>query len=1181
MKKLSIASFLLFFVLCVTVNAQTKGIGIPDRSPNMDAWKGFVSPPRGYGGVPFFWWEGDTLTRDKLTWQLDQMATHHVSSLQINYNHTDKGGLLYGLSAPSKPALFTEKWWDLFGWFMSEAKKRGMTVSLSDYTLGVGQGFAIDAVHKEHPDIEAYGLHCQRFDVSGAVSLSLEESPISIYAYRMNADSTVQGKSAVNLQKYVNGKTLQWKAPKGVWSIFSVYKQLQPNSYDPMHPLSGKAYVQHFFQPFEDHFPELSKGGLNFFFSDELDFHLKGITWDDRFQKEFLQRKGYDITPYLAAMFYDIGDKTPKIRLDYNDVFVTLSEEHFFKPVYMWHQDRGLIFGCDHGGRGRTVNEFGDYFRTQRWNQGPGCDQPKLAKDIIKAKVASSIAHMYERPRVWLEGFHSSGWSTSSADVADALFADFVMGHNLLSLHGLYYSTMGGWWEWAPPCNHYRMPYWQEMPSLLGCSERLSYLLSQGYHCADVAILYPVESLVAGYGNKSVDNAFSLGDKLYGNGLDFDFMDYESLDRAAINNHKLTISGESYSVLIIPSMKALHHSTLVKALAFKRAGGTVICFGDLPEATELAGRNSKEVTQLVQSLFKEKNGAGEGVVFTESEKVLEYINHKFTRDFEIVGAKIDADNIPYIMHRKIGQKDFYALYNVPKGSQCFFRAQGNVEMWDPWTATKKVIPVAKVTDKGTFLETPLANKEIQIFVFDSSAKPQIGETKPETYTKSLNIDGNWSFEQIPVLYNKWGDYYWPATDENISAMVNFVQCKNGDKWEDQQIGYTSRFKLLQNIKSPLSEEELFSEVKNANRWEDLVFSWRWGVKDDYGHQGYHGLKEEMYNDFIRLGVPVHKSTEIVREKNPNGDHCYLLSYVFAPADGEYEVEYGNVLPEDFYVNRTKQSAKATRVALKAGCNEVLLHYLAPCTTYLVFRNSVKKGQFVPGIEKEKPLAMQWNGDLSLLPFDIYSVAKENGTYRFTSAPGLNKAILWAYGDSLLAQTENGKCKVSLLEKRVDGLKKYQIETKPMAKPAEVTLGIKGLQKGFSGTAAFSYPIRQICEKGEISIGDWTKIDGLRCYSGGAWYRKTIHLDASDLGRPMQLDLGDVVSTAHLYINGAEVGLRMTPPWTFDIGKYMKAGDNLLEIKVFNTASNHYESIPTNYRGTVRAGILGPVKIQVE
>ena len=80
-----------------------------------------------------------------------------------------------------------------------------------------------------------------------------------------------------------------------------------------------------------------------------------------------------------------------------------------------------MTFGCDHGGRGQDVTEFGDYFRTMKWNQGPGNDQPHLASNIIKSKVSSSIAHLYQRPRVWLEGFYSSGWQTSGADVADAV----------------------------------------------------------------------------------------------------------------------------------------------------------------------------------------------------------------------------------------------------------------------------------------------------------------------------------------------------------------------------------------------------------------------------------------------------------------------------------------------------------------------------------------------------------------------------------------------------------------------------------------------------------------------------------------------------------------------------------------------------------------------------------------
>lgn len=42
---------------------------------------------------------------------------------------------------------------ELFGWFMTEAGKRGMTISLSDYTLGVGQGSYVDEMLAEDPTL--------------------------------------------------------------------------------------------------------------------------------------------------------------------------------------------------------------------------------------------------------------------------------------------------------------------------------------------------------------------------------------------------------------------------------------------------------------------------------------------------------------------------------------------------------------------------------------------------------------------------------------------------------------------------------------------------------------------------------------------------------------------------------------------------------------------------------------------------------------------------------------------------------------------------------------------------------------------------------------------------------------------------------------------------------------------
>ena len=86
---------------------------------------------------------------------------------------------------------------------------------------------------------------------------------------------------------------------------------------------------------------------------------------------------------------------------------------------------------------------------------------PGRNSDVIKEKVNSSIAHLYQRPRVWLEGYHSSGWGTTLESITIPTSENFVFGANLLILHGLYYSIYGVWWEWAPPDFHFRMPYWE------------------------------------------------------------------------------------------------------------------------------------------------------------------------------------------------------------------------------------------------------------------------------------------------------------------------------------------------------------------------------------------------------------------------------------------------------------------------------------------------------------------------------------------------------------------------------------------------------------------------------------------------------------------------------------------------------------------------------------------------
>ena len=195
-------------------------------STRLEALPGFQNPPAGYGIVPFFWWVGDPLTRERLGWILEQMEGMGVTGYQINYAHTDQGGRSCGLTIPSEPVLFTEAWWTLTGWFLREAKRQGAAISLSDYTLGLGQGWRMDEIIREHPEVVGQVV---QMDQDGKVGIV--------------------------------------KVP---WSL------------DPMHPLSGRLYADKFFGEFDRRFPGEAGKGLNYFFSDELGFGVSGRIWTDR-----------------------------------------------------------------------------------------------------------------------------------------------------------------------------------------------------------------------------------------------------------------------------------------------------------------------------------------------------------------------------------------------------------------------------------------------------------------------------------------------------------------------------------------------------------------------------------------------------------------------------------------------------------------------------------------------------------------------------------------------------------------------------------------------------------------------------------------------------------------------------------------------------------------------------------
>ena len=1136
---------LLSFILLLKQNEIQLGIlNFIDRKFNFNH---FISPPDPFGIVSFYWWVGDKLEKDRLLWQLDQLSGMDICGLQINYCHRDAGGQIYGLPFESDPKQFTGEWWELFGWFLEEAEKRGISVSLSDYTLGApGQGYYTDEILSAYPYLRGGTLTCSVTPLKKGESFRAAASPgrVVLAAYPVTGNDPQA--AGVRLLKET------FTAADGAYLIADIGCKTEPYSIDPMHPDAGRAVIEYFFQCFEDHNPGKAGKALNFFFSDELSFGVRGNLWNPFFRQAFREQKGYDILPLLYGLFADIGPITQKIRLDYYDVVVTLEEKHYFAPIYEWHEARGMTYGCDHGGRGYDVTEFGDYFRTQKYNQGPGNDQPGLASDVVKNKVASSISHLYDRPRTWLEGFYGSGWGTSSGEVWDAVCRNFAMGHNLLSLHGLYYTTHGGFWEWAPPCNHFRMPYWKAMKKVTAGVKRLSYLNTRGVHQCDAAILYPVAAVEGGLdGERAVKTAFSLGRFLYDHGVDFDYMDFQSLNRAEIREGRLHVAGKAYRALILPSMKTVRWENLVQLSRWKAAGGLVLCMGDRPEASDRAGRADAMLNQLVQDLFP--------YTAERAEEILAAMDDAFPRDFRV----LSGEGTPFFQHRLTDQGDLYFVYGLQKGTRCFFRSQGAPVLLDPLEGEAYTLPAGEEAGRGTVLSLPMEKNQAAFLLF-AKKKPAFPGYPACKKEKSLPLPQRWDCEILPSLDNTYGDFALPAEKRKLGPQIRRV-------WIDGRpttLGFGPYCRVTAAISPDTLDKEtealLLSDPERSGvAFSDFYFSLRFGKEKDPGHQGWHGLKKKITDEYLTFGRQVDHHHQYDYEVEQPGGVYYLYTYVYAEKPQRARVLIGSLQPDTVCVNGTPVE---TRADLKAGYNLVTARFSGSGRTYLLLEREAPKA-----FSQKVPLAMTWYQNPNILPMDSRG-GQRLRRVDFETPPGCRTLTFQATG---------------AVEAEVDGCPAFCRETGENAwavelpngnpHPRKVELRIRSETGCFDHGMLFSY-IDCICGPGEIRTGDWGETQGLAFYSGGIKYAQTVVLPALEAGQRVFLDLGEVSAAAVVEVNGRPVGTLAAPPFRLDITGTGRAGENRIEITVYNTLYNHYRTIPTRYNRRQASGLLGPVKI---
>lgn len=459
-----------------------------------------------------------------------------------------------------------------------------------------------------------------------------------------------------NISSAIENGILKTETPLGKVRVQLFYTM--PGGFDYQNPDAAAALM------------DIVHGEMARRFPDELGKSIAGSFQDEfpalpRFSRrmltyEFAKHAGYDLKDHLPALFDDVtdhfgvpyGPTTAQVRCDAADIAALFCEEAFFIPLFDWHDQHGMICGYDQTVRNadpiRGEQYYINYFKTMRHYGAPGND---MDGDI---KPHQSIADLYGRPRVWMEAFHSSGWGQTIEETAVLLHPWVLNGATLFNPHAIYYSIHGSYWEWAPPDTGWRQPYFAHYKGFADYVARLSYLLSEGAHAVETAVLHPSATVHAymGFGEPDTGAVDATGAywaiqrALQQERLDYIIIDDDSILRARVRQGVLELGDIQLRTLILPAARVLRGKTLEKIMVFMNTGGQVVIVGPGPEIAADRRLTSKEFTAMAQ-------------VMQQTALMLPDLQH-FPAPLASILPRCVDEQIP-ALHRRVADRDIFFL----------------------------------------------------------------------------------------------------------------------------------------------------------------------------------------------------------------------------------------------------------------------------------------------------------------------------------------------------------------------------------------------------------------------------------------------------------------------------------------------------------------------------------------
>lgn len=574
-------------------------------------------------------------------------------------------------------------------------------------------------------------------------------------------------KEMVDVTRFVDADGhLRWNAPAGTWTILRYVvmntgerlKVPSPNSdgwaTDHFSAEATRAHMDYVLDRLRETFGDVSKSGLKNLYL--ASYEVVGPVWSPGFIKDFERLRGYDMTPYLPAVFgarVRDAETTERFLFDYRKTLSDVLINAYYVAASQSARKAGLGVKSEAGGPGPPVhnvpvdallaNGAVDAVQGEFWPFRPNSDATWVVKET------ASAAHLYGKRRVHMESFTSfEEWREGPQDLKASADRVLCEGGNHFVwhtwTHGPPEAGKPGWVYLAGTHINRNVTWWPKARPFLDYLSRGSFLMQRGQFVGDVLYYY------GDGGYKFVGprrNEPSLGP-----GYDYDYTNSDIIrNRLSVRDGRFVApDGTSYAMLVLPEDPEAHPAVLEKIEKLVAAGGTVL--GPKPaRAVGLEGFPSSDarVRQVAATLWGDLDGKtrterthGKGRVIWGKPVRSVLMGMGIGPDFT---GPADVD----FAHRRDGSAEIYFVRNkLEKAAEpvVTFRVKDRVpELWDPITGTIRRAPAYRKTESG--IEVPLefaANGSVFVVFRRPLDRPSVQRRPAPPAGPPIQIEGPWT-----------------------------------------------------------------------------------------------------------------------------------------------------------------------------------------------------------------------------------------------------------------------------------------------------------------------------------------------------------------------------------------------------------------------------------------------------